>query len=166
MRRFFATFLAVIALAVAGALPASADTAGWRWPSSRVVVADQTGSYTAPEVRQAVRELNREQRYLRISYVRGACPAGQPCISVTVRPDTSDEWTAIALPHPGLARCNLLVNGYWDGVSKRAIKPEIMRCVGLSTAPEGVRSLMSADDPAPRLTAYDKRDLRTLYRWR
>ncbi len=155
----------VIAL-IACAPPADAVTSDWRWQSRRVVVVDQTRWDQPTEVRAAVRQLQREQPYLSWRYTRGECPTGAHCINVAVRDDDPrPTWTAKALTAEGDS-CRVFLNGYWDAVVPAHIKPELMRCVGLRTAPEGVRSLMSATDPAPRLTWYDLRDLRTLYRER
>lgn len=70
---------------------------------------------------------------------------------------------AKAIPNGGRS-CKVLVNGYWDSVGPRDIKVELARCIGLRSAPVGEWSLMSRTNPAPKLTDYDLRDLRSLYR--
>jgi len=158
-----AALVATVALLLSGAMPAEAATSDFRWKSKVVTVVDQVGGYNRDAIKQAVNELNREQRALRFRYQTTSCRRGQKCATVSARTDGMSNWAAKAIPSEGRS-CRIFTNAYWDGVGTRSIKTELGRCIGLRTAPEGVRSLMSRTDPAPKLTDYDLRDLRSLYR--
>ena len=158
-----AALVATVALLLSGAMPAEAATSDWRWKGRIVTVVDQVGGYNRDSIKQAVSELNREQRALRFRYQTTSCKRGQKCATVSARTDGMSNWAAKAIPDQGRS-CRIFTNAYWDGVGTRSIKTELGRCIGLRTAPEGVRSLMSRTDPAPKLTPYDLRDLRILYR--
>lgn len=165
MSRIFAFLAALVAasfMIVAGAMPAEAATSDFRWKSKVVTVVDQVGGYNRDAIKQAVNELNREQRALRFRY-QTSCRRGQTCATVSARTDGMSNWAAKAIPNGGRS-CKVLVNGYWDSVGPRDIKVELARCIGLRSAPVGEWSLMSRTNPAPKLTDYDLRDLRSLYR--
>lgn len=161
--RSLAALVAASFMIVTGAMPAEAATSDFRWKSKVVTVVDQVGGYNRDAIKQAVNELNREQRALRFRYQTTSCRRGQTCATVSARTDGMINWSAKAIPNGGRS-CKVLVNGYWDSVGPRAIKVELARCIGLRAAPVGEWSLMSRTDPAPKLTDYDLRDLRSLYR--
>ena len=116
-----AALVATVALLLSGAMPAEAATSDWRWKGRIVTVVDQVGGYNRDSIKQAVRELNLEQRALRFRYQTTSCKRGQKCATVSARTDGMSNWAAKAIPDQGRS-CRIFTNAYWDGVGTRSIK--------------------------------------------